>query len=95
MSTEVLPASLGSTSKFQVKDIVYRTKVFAVATGHWDGQTSLSLACRWYGEGIGYPQTYGKPQWMLLPGDVQEDIRNIVDPQRSELVLRFPVPQET
>lgn len=60
-----------STSKFKVIEIVYNNGCFAVAKGHWEGDKSkYTLACRWHEkDGIGYPQTFGKPQWMLLPGE--------------------------
>jgi hypothetical protein len=79
---------LGSTNKFKVHEIIYNDGDFAFATGHWDGGTNLSLACRWYSEGIGYPQTFGNPQWMLLP-DVIVDRQNILDPSKIDLLLRF------
>jgi hypothetical protein len=79
---------LGSTTKFKVQDIVYNNGAFAFATGHWDGGPNISLACRWYSDGIGYPQTFGKPQWMLLP-HVIVDQQNILDPAKMELLLRF------
>ncbi|MFG0504168.1 hypothetical protein ACF8GD_16200 [Pseudomonas putida] len=59
---------IGSTGKFKVKTILFNDGEFAIAQGHWEGQESLSTACRWHEtEGIGYPQTFGKPQWMILP----------------------------
>lgn len=66
---------LNSTSKFEVVEVIYKrpespTVGFAIATGYWEGQRDrLATACRWYNDGIGYPQTFGKPQWMLLPVD--------------------------
>lgn len=59
---------LESTGKFKVKSIIFDNGEFAIARGHWDGGLRLSTACRWHEkDGIGYPQTFGKPQWMLLP----------------------------
>lgn len=58
---------IGSTSKFKVESILFNDGSFAIASGYWDGKKDLSVACRWHKEGIGYPQTYGKPQWMVLP----------------------------
>lgn len=60
---------LGSTSKFEVVCIVLNDGEFAIAEGYWNGETTTSFACRWHaqGESCGYPQTFGKPQWMLLP----------------------------
>jgi hypothetical protein len=64
---------LDSTSKFKVLDIPYKNEKvgFAIARGYWDGDTTkIRLACRWYEDGgMGYPQTFGKPQWMMLPED--------------------------
>ncbi|MET4163927.1 hypothetical protein ABIE61_003793 [Marinobacterium sp. MBR-111] len=62
---------ISSTSKFKVIEIIYNNNNFAIAKGYWDGQKEkISIACRWHEpDGIGYPQTFGKPQWMLLPGE--------------------------
>jgi hypothetical protein len=80
---------IGSTSKFKVKDIVYDKGGFAVARGYWDGSDKLSLACRWHeDDGMGYPQTFGKPQWMLLPReDVTVEIISTLDPSLSRVAL--------
>lgn len=70
---------LDSTSKFAVKEIIFKRVGFALATGFWDGDNDqLRLACRWYDEdgGIGYPQTFGKPQWMLFPEGIRVGIQN-------------------
>lgn len=59
---------IGSTGRFKVQAIIFNNGEFAIAQGYWDGQERLSTACRWHEpDGIGYPQTFGKPQWMLLP----------------------------
>lgn len=62
---------ISSTSKFKVIEIIYNNNNFAIAKGYWGGhREKFSLACRWHEpDGIGYPQTFGKPQWMLLPGE--------------------------
>lgn len=81
---------LESTSKFQVKEIIYNKDGFAIATGYWDGNKSaLGLGCRWHEDGgLGYPQTYGKPQWMKLP-DCTVSIANILDLQSTSITLTF------
>lgn len=63
---------LDSTSKFEVVQIVYDDGEFAIAEGYWDGnRAELNFAARWHeGGGIGYPQTYGKPQWFLFPNNI-------------------------
>jgi len=78
-----------STGKFKVHDIPYDKDGFAVARGYWDGDTSrLRLACRWHDDGIGYPQTFGKPQWMMLPTEnLSVDIINSLNPSGSKLVI--------
>lgn len=80
---------LESTSKFKVHDIVYNRGGFALARGHWEGGNQLSLACRWHEDGgIGYPQTFGKPQWMLLPqSDLAVEIVNGLDPAATKVVI--------
>jgi hypothetical protein len=82
--------SLESTSKFKVEKILYQSPKFAIASGYWDGGSKLGLACRWYADGIGYPQTYGKPQWMNLPAEVSVEVKDLLNPSRSEVVLHFP-----
>lgn len=93
---------LESTSKFKIKDIIYDRKTshdnksgFAVATGYWDGNPELRVACRWYEDGgMGYPQTFGKPQWMIL-GDtggalVSVEVQNALDTATSaKIAIRF------
>jgi len=71
-----------STSKFHVHDIVYDKGGFAVARGYWeDDKKVLRLACRWHDEGVGYPQTFGKPQWMLFPDrGIDVELLNALDP---------------
>ncbi len=60
---------LDSTSMYQVIEIIYNDGAFAIAKGYWNGEKDqIRLACRWHEEdAIGYPQTFGKPQWMMLP----------------------------
>lgn len=60
---------LGSTSMFEVVSILKDDGEFAIAQGLWNGEKHISYACRWHAQGksCGYPQTFGKPQWMLLP----------------------------
>lgn len=76
-----------STSKFTVKDIVYDKDGFAVARGHWENNPNLSLACRWHDDGVGYPQTFGKPQWMLFPNDVKVEVVGTLDPVEDRVVI--------
>ena len=82
---------IGSTSKFRVHDVVYNKGSFAIARGYWDGNNSqLRLACRWHDDdGLGYPQTFGKPQWMQLPDDIQVEIVQTLDPTASSVKVRF------
>ena len=86
---------LESTSKFEVKAIIYQQGGFAIATGLWKGgdpedATKLAIACRWYADGIGYPQTFGKPQWMLLGGNIEvSSITDLLNPTSFQILLRF------
>jgi len=58
---------IDSTNMFTVKKIIYDDGEFAVSKGLWDGR-SRRIGVRWYEEdGMGFPQTYGKPQWLVLP----------------------------
>jgi hypothetical protein len=82
---------LESTSKFTVKEVIYDKDGFALATGFWDGATGLSLACRWHdAKSLGYPQTFGKPQWMLLPDDVEVRCENLLAPNKKQISIVFP-----
>ncbi len=76
---------------FRVLDVVYNKSGFAIARGYWDGSQNLNLACRWHSEdGIGYPQTFGKPQWMQLPSDnVEVEVIQTLDPNSNKVVVTF------
>lgn len=82
---------LESTSKYTVVDIIYNKDGFAIAKGYWDGDNSkLILACRWHEpDGIGYPQTFGKPQWMMFPDEIPVDVFNSLNPSRTEVRVTF------
>lgn len=66
----------GNTSRFKVTTVLYDNDGFIVAEGEWTepatGEKTTEIGCRWAGEGddIGYPQTYGKPQWMIIPKEL-------------------------
>ena len=67
------------TSKFKNVRVIWDDGSFAIATGNWNGQIELSVGCRWYEDGaIGYPQTFGKPQWMLLPRKLGDFILSVL-----------------
>ncbi|WP_421753051.1 hypothetical protein [Croceimicrobium sp.] len=54
---------------FQKNSIVYEDEYFAVAYG-MDSKGNKRMAMRWKGDGntnMGYPKTFGNPQWFLLP----------------------------
>jgi hypothetical protein len=81
---------LESTSKYKVVEIIYNDGRFALAKGYWDGdKTELRLACRWHETEIGYPQTFGKPQWMMLPEGLKVDVFNALAPTDSEVRVTF------
>ena len=79
-----------STSKFKVQDIVYNKDGFALARGKWENGDKLRLACRWHEDGgIGYPQTFGKPQWLVFPEDkhLSVEIISTLDPSLAKVVI--------
>ena len=82
---------IGDTNKFKVRDIVYDKDGFAIARGYWNGEARLRLACRWYEEGgLGYPQTFGKPQWMMLPADgMGVEVVSTLNPSESKVSITF------
>ena len=55
-------------SKFQVEEILYNIDGFSIAYGIWEDGHKY-LAVRWDGEEgkTGFPQTFGKPQWLIIP----------------------------
>ncbi|GEM_PF-3295984 len=80
---------LESTGKFKVENIISNDGSFAIAAGYWNGEKKLSLACRWHEQdGIGYPQTFGKPQWMILPA-TKVDIQNALSSDGAKVTLTF------
>ncbi|QPL45013.1 hypothetical protein IT895_12500 [Halomonas sp. A40-4] len=86
---------LNSTSKFELVEILYKKEHdhggFAIATGYWDGDRSqLGTACRWYEDnGIGYPQTFGKPQWMNLPAEAISVDDLLKSPEKRSAEISF------
>ena len=79
---------LKDTSKFKWHDYVYQKDGFVLARGYWEGSDKLSLACRWEDDGIGYPQTFGKPQWMLLPqSNMAVEVISTLDPSQSKVAI--------
>ena len=86
---------LKSTSKFKVHEIIYNNGQFALARGYWETDTRLSLACRWHDDGMGYPQTFGKPQWMMFPRDVTVEMSNALDkPEEASVAVTFLPPKQ-
>lgn len=54
------------TSKFTPGRILFYENGFVVATGTYENRPD-TIACRWHTPGtIGYPSSFGKPQWMRL-----------------------------
>jgi len=66
---DVMARFIGDTSKFNDVQVVYDDGEFVIAKGVWDGKHD-GVGVRWAGDGIGYPQTFGKPQWMILPDNI-------------------------
>lgn len=61
------------TGKFTPKEILFHKNGFVIARGPWEKDTLDSVACRWHVPGeIGYPNGFGRPQWMLL-GNVKPE----------------------
>lgn len=82
---------LESTSKFEVIEIIHKSENFAIAKGYWDHDKSkLRVACRWYEpDGMGYPQTFGKPQWMMLPEEIKVNILDALRGEKASIQLTF------
>jgi hypothetical protein len=60
---------------FKVLSVLYDDGSFSVARGVWeDGVERLGM--RWNGEGedSGYPKTFGKPVWFVLPTSLSDPI---------------------
>lgn len=58
----------GETSKVKDIHIIFDDGDFCVAKGMWEGKHP-TVVCRWYSEGVGYPQTHGHPTWMVFPAN--------------------------
>ncbi len=71
-----------NTSKFKPVKIIYNYNGFVIAQGVWENK-EMVMACRWHTKkGIGYPNGFGHPQWMLMPGvfaGIQSDTSMIKD----------------
>ncbi len=70
----------GDTTKFTKTTLLYDDPKdgFAIAKGIWDGQET-AIGARWYEEGgLGYPQTYGKPQWFIFPQNIGKIIEFVL-----------------
>ena len=65
---------------FEVKEIIYNLNGFSVAWGIWEDGT-YRLAMRWDGEGQdkGYPKTFGKPVWFMLPTELSLPMLKALD----------------
>jgi hypothetical protein len=68
------------TTMFKNVRIIYDNEEqgFVIAKGIWnDEHQEPTIGMRWYDNNgkIGYPQTYGKPQWFVLP----KEIGNIIE----------------
>jgi len=93
---------LQSTSKFRVKEVIYNAgesdAKFALGTGFWDGKPELRLACRWHNPNdpndLGYPQTFGKPQWFLFPPNIEVKCENLLAPNMKRLTIVLPAGSE-
>jgi len=58
---------LDDTAKFTNVEILFDDGSFAIAKGIWEKETE-TIGARWHAnEGLGYPQTHGKPQWFIFP----------------------------
>ncbi len=63
------------TSQFKPEKIVYSEGYFVIAEGKWVDAPMPVIAIRWHVPGkIGYPNGFGKPQWM----------RTVIDPGRIQ-----------
>lgn len=68
-----------NTNRFKPEEILYESGGFVIASGTWTepGGVGISdkLACRWHPQdGIGYPNGFGRPQWMNLGRLRRDDV---------------------
>jgi len=75
---------LESTSFFEVKKIVFDDGDFAIAKGLCLNDNTKRLAVRWYSDGIGFPNTFGKSQWFLLPEYFTEPLMSYYKKLKSD-----------
>ncbi|MAP22955.1 MAG: hypothetical protein CL582_18680, partial [Alteromonadaceae bacterium] len=67
------------TNRFKPEEILYESGGFVIASGTWtepdSNGVSDKLACRWHPQdGIGYPNGFGRPQWMNLGRLRRDDV---------------------
>lgn len=87
-----------NTRLFEPLEILYQANGFVIARGKWKDDVSPgpdAMACRWHSPGeIGYPQTFGKPQWFRLPISMR-DVKKGVNPiLANDLMLHFRQPRK-
>lgn len=75
---------IGDTSKYKVARIRWNDGRFAIAEGFWNKEPQIAIAMRWHHDEsgddlIGYPQTYGKPQWFVLPTEIGRALIIVLD----------------
>lgn len=78
------------TRRFNPHKIVFQRGGFFIARGIWDNK-SYKYACRWQEEdGPGYPNAFGRPQWMLLNIETSEveEVSNTLGEEFLQLQLR-------
>lgn len=74
------------TGRFKPETIVYEDRGFIVAYGQWKDKGLPGIGIRWHVPGeIGYPNGFGKPQWMETPIRL-DDIASLNNPVMPEAV---------
>jgi hypothetical protein len=68
---------LGDTTRYTVKRRIIDTNEYSVVEieANDPDEPFDAIACHWYSNGVGFPQSYGKPQWMVLPEPVGHAFR--------------------
>lgn len=79
------------TNKFVPKKIIVNRDGFVVASGNWENYTGDMLACRWHSKkDLGYPNGFGRPQWMLLGGYTESSlVKSPIHVFGGELLLKL------
>ena len=80
------PYFVGKTGNFIPEKEIYDDGEFIIMDGQWvvskrdePLETDFCTCVRWYsGDSIGYPNAFGRAQWMVLPDKIAQGIKTML-----------------